>query len=251
MLRDADIREPLFFFLEEEYGKNRIIEEKAMGKSRADVVMITEDAIYGLEIKSDADTYVRLESQVKDYDKFYDYNYVVVGSSHAAHIKEYVPDYWGIITVDELNGQPDFYIYRQPESNPKVKLKKQMSILWKPELSYIQAENNMPKYKDKSKDFVIGKILERTELPEGHKNRIELSDLKKQISYALFERDYEHASEMLKEYRKGELQKQIEAEEDPDKKAELVAALEKKRAQAAENGLKNTRRRYRRRRKHL
>lgn len=32
MLRDKDIREPLFDFLEETYGKVRIIEEKTMGK---------------------------------------------------------------------------------------------------------------------------------------------------------------------------------------------------------------------------
>ena len=56
-LHDKDIREPLFDFLEEAYGKIRIIEEKTMGKSRADVVMVTEDDLVGIEIKSDADTY--------------------------------------------------------------------------------------------------------------------------------------------------------------------------------------------------
>ena len=39
-LHDKDIREPLFEFLEEVYGKVRILEEKTMGKSRADVVMV-------------------------------------------------------------------------------------------------------------------------------------------------------------------------------------------------------------------
>ena len=85
MLHDKDIREPLFDFLDETYGKIRIIEEKTMGKSRADVVMVTEDALYGIEIKSDADTYVRLASQVKDYDKYYDFNFVVVGTSHRGY----------------------------------------------------------------------------------------------------------------------------------------------------------------------
>ena len=72
MLHDKDIREPLFDFLEEIYGKIRIIEEKTMGRSRADVVMVTPDALYGIEIKSDADTYVRLSGQLKNYDKYYD-----------------------------------------------------------------------------------------------------------------------------------------------------------------------------------
>ena len=40
MLYDKDIREPLFDFLEERYGKIRIIEEKRVGRSRADVMMV-------------------------------------------------------------------------------------------------------------------------------------------------------------------------------------------------------------------
>lgn len=70
MLKDKDIREPLFDFLEEQFGKVRIIEEKTMGKSRADVVMVLEEELVGIEIKSDADTYARLSRQVKDYDRF-------------------------------------------------------------------------------------------------------------------------------------------------------------------------------------
>ena len=153
MLRDADIREPLFDFLEETYGKVRILEEKTIGRSRADVVMIAESAIYGLEIKSDVDSYARLAGQIRDYDKFYDYNYVVIGTTHAIHIREHVPEYWGIITVEEVGEDIDFYILRKTLPNPNVNLKRSMSILWRPEIAVIQLENNMPKYKDKSKDY--------------------------------------------------------------------------------------------------
>ncbi|MCR4946223.1 MAG: sce7726 family protein, partial [Lachnospiraceae bacterium] len=97
MLHDKDIREPLFDFLEETYGKIRILEEKITGRARADVVMITPGALYGIEIKSDADTYVRLKKQVRYYNKYYDRNIIVVGSTHALHVGEHVPDWWGII----------------------------------------------------------------------------------------------------------------------------------------------------------
>ena len=70
MLHDADIREPLFNYLEDSYGKIRILEEVEIARSRADVIMVTDDSLVGLEIKSDADTYVRLERQVKDYNLF-------------------------------------------------------------------------------------------------------------------------------------------------------------------------------------
>ena len=71
---DKDIREPLFDFLEDSFGKVRILEEKRTGSARADVVMITSDFLYGIEIKSDADTYARLEKQVKNYNWYYDRN---------------------------------------------------------------------------------------------------------------------------------------------------------------------------------
>ena len=99
MLYDKDIREPLAFYLEEIYGKNRILEEQVMGQSRADMVMVVYDALYGIEIKSDADSYARLDRQVKDYNLYYDYDLVAVGTRHAAQIKEHVPEWWGTITA--------------------------------------------------------------------------------------------------------------------------------------------------------
>ena len=141
MLYDKDIREPLYDFLEEEYGRVRVLEEKNIGGSRADVLMIVPGALFGLEIKSDADSYTRLASQVKDYDRFCDYCYVVAGSSHAAHVDEHVPAYWGIITVDEeisAGGEaeegepgsvPDFYILRRPERNAADVLKAKLELL--------------------------------------------------------------------------------------------------------------------------
>ena len=237
MLHDKDIREPLFDFLEMTYGKIRIIEEKTMGKSRADVVMVTTDALYGIEIKSDADTYTRLASQVKDYDKYYDFNYAVVGTSHAMHITEHVPEYWGVITVEIVDDEFDFYIMRKPQPNPKVTWKRKISILWRPELALLQEWNQMPKYKEKSKDFVRGKILERLEA-----GKIEEAKLKEQVSELLLERDYNNISAVLEEYKKGEIAKKLEKENDPEKQIELMA----QRAQAKKNFKQRGRRRRRR-----
>lgn len=193
MMYDRDIREPLFEFLEEYYGKVRIIEEKKMGRSRADVVMVLPDSVCGLEIKSDADTYARLSRQVKDYDQYYDYNFIVAGTSHAHHVTEHVPDWWGIITVEMEDGRPDFYCLRNPQENPKVDWKKKMSLLWRPELVHIQELNQMPRYKDKSKQFVIDKIL----------LKVPRDKLYHQISQELFERDYTKIAEEIRAYKRG------------------------------------------------
>ena len=179
-LYDKDIREPLFEFLELTYGHIRIIEEKQMGKSRADAVMVTPNSLYGIEIKSDMDTYARLSRQIKDYDKYYDYNYVIAGTTHALHIEEHVPPYWGIIIAEQTEDITDFYILRQPVKNPKAKLQNKLSILWRTELVHIQERNHLPAYKQKSKKFVQEKIISK--IPE--------EDIHREISMELFERDY-------------------------------------------------------------
>ena len=191
-LKDKDIREPLFLFLEQEFGRVRFIEEKIVGRSRADVLMVTEDALIGIEIKSDADTYQRLTSQVKDYDKFCDRNYVAVGSSHAMHVEDHVPAYWGIITIDEVDGEPDFYILRHAGVNPKCKPEQKIRLLWRRELAHIQEINGLPKYKEKSKLFVEKKLLEKVP-PEV---------LWREFSEELFERDYNTIEEDIRRYRR-------------------------------------------------
>ena len=192
MLHDKDIREPLFDFLEERYGKVRIIEEKQMGRSRADVIMVRSGSLTGIEIKSDADSYARLARQVKDYDRYFDYNYVAVGSSHGNHIKEHVPEQWGIITVEQAEYGLDFYVLREAVKNPSRSLRAKLGLLWRPELAHIQEIHQMPGYREKSKAFVIDKIL--LKVPE------EILD--DQISQELFERDYTTIAEKIEVYRR-------------------------------------------------
>ena len=195
MLKDQDIREPLFDFFDEKFGKVRIIEEKQIAKSRADVMLVLEEKLIGVEIKSDADTYARLARQVKDYNKFFDYNYVVVGSSHSKHIEEHVPEYWGIIEAISKEESVEFNVLREPEINKRAqrtyKMKRKLSILWRPELSHIQEIDGMPNYKQRSKDFVITKIMEK----------VPWDLLHRQISEELFQRDYNTISEAIKEWR--------------------------------------------------
>lgn len=192
MLHDADIREPLFDYLEASYGKIRILEEVEIARSRADVIMVTDDSLVGLEIKSDADTYVRLERQVKDYNLFFDYNYVVVGSTHAKHVNEHIPDSWGIISAELIDGNMDFYVLREPTRNKRQRIKRKLSLLWRPELAHIQERNELPKYKQKSKDFVVNKLIEK----------LTREQLDLEISTELFERDYTLIADIIANYKK-------------------------------------------------
>ena len=192
-LYDKDIRDPLFDFLEETYGKTRILEEKKTGNARADAVMITPKLLYGIEIKSDADTYARLGRQTKYYDWYYDRNIIVAGTSHAAHVKEHVPEWWGIIMVEpDDNGEIDFYVLREADVNPRVKDKRKITILWRTELNRLLEKNGLPKYKEKSKLFVQDKLIEK----------VPGDTLWPQAYDELFERDYNTISQEIEEFRR-------------------------------------------------
>lgn len=198
ILYDQDIREPLFDFLEETFGKIRILEEKCTGKSRADVVMITPQVLYGIEIKSDADSYTRLRKQVESYDCYYDRNIIVVGTSHAYHIKEHVPDWWGIITVERNeNNEVDFYILKKAKINPHVKDSRKITFLWRTELNHLLAKNGLPKYQQKSKLFVQQKLLEK----------VPSNILWPQAYDELFERDYNTIEQEIEKYRRNKKNK--------------------------------------------
>ena len=87
---------------------------------------------------------------------------------------------------------------------------------------------------------MIRKIMER--IPE----KLSEETLSQQVSEILFERDYMKIAELLAKYRKGELQKKIEQEEDPEKRREL---LERQAKNARKNFVGKAKPRPRRRRR--
>ena len=223
---DKDIREPLFDFLEEFYGKIRIFEEKVTGISRTDALGVIDGQLIGFEIKSDRDTYARLKRQTADYDLLCDVNYLVVGKSHRKQADQHIPAHWGIICVYEEEKLPQkekkriiVEIDQIPGVNPNVKIERQLDLLWRPELATLQEWNEMPKYAQKSKAFVREKILER--VPQ--------ETLKHQITDILFERDYEALLAQIREVQK----KTRPRKRKMSKKRSVVKAVRKKRRAAA------------------
>lgn len=177
---DKDMREYLYDYIDDLYPKSRIIDEKQIGKSRADLLVVTEDKLIGYEIKSDSDTYTRLKTQVKNYDKYMDKNYVVIGKSHKKHISEHIPAHWGILCISDEDGLNSVELVREAIDNPKVKLKTQMTLLWRNEYYNILKYNSMPKYRDKSKKFICEKLM----------LKVDELNLKVMMCEEFFQRDY-------------------------------------------------------------
>ncbi|MGN0161322.1 MAG: sce7726 family protein [Lachnospiraceae bacterium] len=185
MLYDADMREILFETFENTGERLRIFEELVIGKSRGDAIIVKENEMIGVEIKSDKDSLVRLKTQVKNYERFCNKCYLATGIHYIDKVEEVIPPYWGIfdITKDE-EGRLHIEMYREAGpiqgERPKNKLKNQMNLLWRMELIRIV------------KAYKLGGVTKR--------NKIELKNLiidklgqeeARRLTFdALIERDY-------------------------------------------------------------
>lgn len=182
MLYDREMRDPLCYYLEDRFGKVRILDEVPIGHARADLMLTLPMELIGIEIKSNMDTYDRLKRQVRNYDLYFDRNYAAVGSRHAVHIFEHIPAHWGVLCIREEHGNAVVTELRPATAGPARKNRpmNQLSFLWKRELFHILDANRLPKYRGQSKPFIREKLL----------GRIAWESLKQAICEELFERDY-------------------------------------------------------------
>ena len=173
-MNDKEIRKILISWLQACNSEIRIYQEKSIGTSICDLMAVT-DCLTGYEIKSDLDNYQRLDRQIKNYDKIFDKNYIVVGQQHSTTIEKRLPFYWGIIVV--MNDH--VHIARKAQHG-KPSLKNKLKLLWKIELKNILCRLNLPPCTYKSKDYIIQYLLS-----ENQENQINNA-----LLYELMHRDY-------------------------------------------------------------
>lgn len=81
--------------------KNRIDHivafEMAIGDSRVDICRINGSS-YAYEIKTEYDTFDRLETQMRDYLKTFEKVYVIVPKNRVEDVKMHIPDHCGVIS---------------------------------------------------------------------------------------------------------------------------------------------------------
>lgn len=187
---DKAIRKILISSLKVQYPEMRIYQEKSIGGSICDLMVVT-DKLIGYEIKSDQDNYSRIDSQVDWYDQYFDLNYIVIGKSHVESVRKRVPNHWGIIVITEDN----ISITRNAFSNKSVNRKRQLSMLWKLELKNLLNYFRLPMFALKSKDFIIDRLIEN----------VPKDQIGSQIAYELLNRDYStYNAEDYTEYYKNE-----------------------------------------------
>lgn len=101
----------------------RIFFEKAIVNSIADVLAVTDDGIWGFEIKRDVDDLRRLKVQIDSYSQICDRCYVVTGESNVENVLNAIPRFCGVIKVSDSSVEIVKKSIYQPQNNNKVTAK--------------------------------------------------------------------------------------------------------------------------------
>lgn len=130
--------------------------ELPVGESRADFCKVNgHSAAY--EIKTDLDTFYRLEKQLSDYYDVFDYVYVITSDDRWQSLPDYVPDGCGIYSYHQKrNGRYAFTLRQHSSLNRNLDSEKQLRIMPKRDLVI---ESGLDSHR--SKESLISECLDR------------------------------------------------------------------------------------------
>lgn len=154
-MRDIDIRGPLIQKLNIQNNGHdyKIIPEMTIcdGMSRVDVA-VANGNLCGYEIKSDADTLERLESQKEYYNKTFDKVFIVVGEKYQGIILDYVPDWWGVyIAYYDKNNNVCFKEKKRGRKNRNISAESLLELLWRDEIEKLLKEHGFKSLSKKNR----------------------------------------------------------------------------------------------------
>lgn len=126
----------------------------SLGLVRADIAVVN-GVLHGIEIKSERDNLTRLDNQLKEYNKFFEYITIVTCEKFKDKILENFPSNYGILIANKQNDKIVFKKLRKAKKNYSVDKLCLAQALWKDELIDVLESINYKKgFKSKSKPFL-------------------------------------------------------------------------------------------------
>jgi len=109
------------------------------GNRRADLIIINNQNLIGFEIKSELDTLKNLKAQILDYQKIFDFVYIVIDKKfkNSKELKE-LPKQVGILIYNK-----DISIKKEAQKNRRLKKNDLVSLLWRKDLEYLLSNKNL------------------------------------------------------------------------------------------------------------
>lgn len=152
-----------------------------VGNSRLDIGKINGNS-YAYEIKTELDNTYRLKKQIKDYEKIFEFIYVVCHYKHLEEVRKIIPQKVGIKIFDIQNGEVKFKDIRMAKINKSIKKEYLLESINSNEYEIILKKylniKNIPLYK-KDKIKLVSKNIKKSELMSIYKKIIKLRQSKK------------------------------------------------------------------------
>lgn len=142
---------------------SRIVDEMGIccGDARVDIAVIN-GKLHGFEIKSEADTLVRLQSQISAYNQVFDTMTIICGENHLDSIIKIIPDWWGIYSAKINFRKVELTKFRCSEINQGVSGLALAQLLWKSELIELLAEAGIKKGISQKRCLELWQIAAKT-----------------------------------------------------------------------------------------
>lgn len=146
--------------------------EVCAGRARIDLAVIA-DRLIGIEIKGPKDSVSRLSGQAQAYSECFDQVVLIVHDSLAAEAQRLIPDWWGLVTGQQIDGRIQYRFVRRLSRNPSLNLDRVLALLWREEidslLSDLVGSNARPRATKKS---IRAQLLAEVEPPILHEASI-------------------------------------------------------------------------------
>lgn len=145
-----------------------IIEELGLcrGQSRVDVALVS-GIMHGFEIKSDRDSLTRLSQQCEMYSRIFDKTTLVVGSRHYSKALSLIPEWWGVLRVEQSDIGPTFVRERAEKANPGRESRAIVELLWLDEaIGALEERNAARGARSKPRKIVWDRVCEILSIDE-------------------------------------------------------------------------------------
>lgn len=132
--------------------------EIKVNNSRADFVKVNGDTV-SYEIKSGNDNLQKLSKQVSDYERVFEYNYIVIDEKHYQAAVKLIPDHYGIYILKGAKLIEHKPAQRNTNLNSIIQLKlfskkELLSIFNTHDLDFIKSQNDSNKINEGFKEML-------------------------------------------------------------------------------------------------
>lgn len=164
-MKDIDIRKSLKTGPLKKYvsDSNSLVLDEfniSLGLVRADIAVVN-GVLHGIEIKSEKDTLKRLDNQLTEYKKFFEYITVVTCEKFQDKIEKSIPEKCGILVAKIENNKVIFKKIREAKKNYEIDKLCLVKSLWKEEIIDVLEESEYKKgFKSKSKPLLYEILCE-------------------------------------------------------------------------------------------